>query len=332
MTVRLFFEDFHPGDRATYPATTVSEEEIVAFARAYDPQPFHVDPVAARDSFVGTLIASGWHTCALLMRAMCEGFLLESSSLGAPGVESVRWLAPVRPGAVLVGGHEVLETRASRSRPDMGLVRFRFELAEAGGAPVLEQTNWILFARRDAEPVPASPIATGPGAPAPALGPDAPLPVFEDVVVGSRVVLGSETFTREDILAFARAYDFQRFHLDEAEAARTHFGGLCASGWHTAAGWMKHMVAHIERGTRAARAAGLRPGRLGPSPGFENLTWSRPVRPGDVVTYTSTVTRTRRTLSRPGWGLVFHRNEGVNQRGETVFGFDGCVFWEAREP
>lgn len=328
---RLFFEDFRPGDRMTYAPVTLTEEAIVAFARAWDPQPFHIDPVAARDSFAGTLIASGWHTCALLMRALAEGFILEAASMGSPGIEEVRWLAPVPPGATLTGGHEVLEARASKSRPGMGLVRFRFALRDETGQPVLEQTNWILFARRGAEPVAPVAPARGEGAPPPPVTPAEPLPFLEDLVVGGAPeVLGAHRFEADEIVAFARAFDPQPFHLDAAAARESHFGGLCASGWHTGAAWMRAMVDHRERARLAALDAGLRPARLGASPGFVNLSWSKPVYAGDTITYTTRVVDKRETRSRPDWGLVFTRNEGVNQHGETVFGFDGRVFWERR--
>lgn len=332
---RLHFEDFQPGDRMTYAPLALDEAAIIGFARDWDPQPFHVDPIAARDSFAGALIASGWHTCALMMRALADGFILEAASMGAPGIEEVRWLAPVRPGAVLAGGHEVLEARASRSRPGMGLVRFRFTMRDEGeaaaGRTVLEQTNWILFARRGADPVLPQVRPTGEGAPPPRVTPVRLLPFFEEVEVGAPAeVLGARTFGAEEIVAFARAYDPQAFHLDEAAARASHFGGLCASGWHTGAAWMRAMVDHRARCASAARDAGLRPARMGASPGFANLVWSRPVYAGDTITYTTRAVDKRETRSRPDWGLVFTRNEGVNQHGETVFGFDGRVFWERR--
>jgi acyl dehydratase len=330
---RLHFEDFAPGDRMTYAPVALDQAAIVGFARAWDPQPFHVDPVAARDSFAGSLIASGWHTCALMMRALADGFILEAASMGAPGIEEVRWLAPVRPGAVLVGGHEVLETRASRSRPGMGLVRFRFTMRDesADGRPVLEQTNWILFARRGAEAVPPTIRRAGEGGPPPPPTAARPLPCFEDILIGAPAeVLGARTFGADEIVAFARAFDPQLFHLDEEAARKSHFGGLCASGWHTGAAWMRAMVDHRERCRIAALEAGARPARMGASPGFVGLVWSRPVYAGDTITWTTRAVDKRETRSRPDWGLVFTRNEGVNQHGETVFGFDGRVFWERR--
>ncbi|WP_395687561.1 MaoC family dehydratase [Aestuariivirga sp.] len=153
---------------------------------------------------------------------------------------------------------------------------------------------------------------------------------LEDIEVGLVIELGSHHFPREEILAFARAYDPQPFHLDD-EAARTGpFGVLSASGWHTAAAWMKCYVATNQKAERQMRAAGQTPAEVGPSPGLEQLRWLRPVTPGDTLSFRTTITGKRELKSRPGWGLVFSHNEGFNQRGELVFCFDGKVMTPAR--
>lgn len=329
---RLAFDDFAPGATTTYGDLAVDEAGIVAFAKTFDPQVFHVDPVGARDSFVGELIASGWHSCALMMRLLAEHTLLDSTSMGAPGVEEVRWLRPVRPGDRLHARQTVLETKASRSRPEMGLVRFRFELLNQAGEPVMEQTNWIMFGRRGADwqkpgTAPRPSPADAASAPPPV---GDPLPSFDEVQIGTVTDLGATHFSAEEILAFARAFDPQPFHTDSDAAARSHFGALCASGWHTGAAWMRRMVDHRQALTRAAEAQGRAAPRLGPSPGFTDLRWLKPVYAGDTIRYASTVTDKRAVRSRPGWGLVFNENTGVNQRGEEVFRFKGCVFWERR--
>src|SRR5689334_18639259 len=110
------FEDFTPGSVRIDGPLTVSKDDIVGFAREFDPQPFHSDEEAARDSFVGALIASGWHTCSLNMRLIADGFLLETAGMGAPGIEEVKWVKPVRPGDSLRTRSTVLESRASKSR------------------------------------------------------------------------------------------------------------------------------------------------------------------------------------------------------------------------
>ena len=147
------FEDFPAGLAQTLGPLTVSKDDIVAFAREYDAQPFHVDEIAARDSFIGTLIASGWHSCSLNMRLVADGLLLDSSAMGAPGIEEVKWVKPVRPGDTLRSHMTVLDSRISKSRPSLGLVRFHFDMVNQADEKVLSQTNWVMFATRDAEPV-----------------------------------------------------------------------------------------------------------------------------------------------------------------------------------
>lgn len=333
--VTLFFEDFGAGDCRTYGGVTVTAEDIIAFASEFDAQDMHIDAEKAKGGFIGELIASGWHTGCLQMRMMAEGFLLDSVGMGAPGLEELKWLRPVRPGDRLTTRHSVLEVKESRSRPDIGLVRFRFEVTNQNGQPVQEIVNWIILGRRGkVDPVPrltSAPVPARYVAPAERGALTAPAeparqaPRFDELAIGARTELGSYRFTAADIIAFASAFDPQRFHLDEAAAKASLFGGLCASGWHTAAIWMKLMVAHRRRIEAAMGAAAP---KLGPSPGFRNLRWLKPVFAGDTITYSSTVIDKRASTSRPGWGLVFHRNEGVNQSGELVYSFDGCVFWE----
>ena len=148
---------------------------------------------------------------------------------------------------------------------------------------------------------------------------------LDDLDEGRVVELGSHHFTKEAIIAFAQKYDPQPFHLSEEGGRNGPLGVLSASGWHTAAGWMKCYVATNQKAEAATRAAGGEPAPIGPSPGFTNLRWLKPVAPGDTITYRSTVTGKRELKSRPGWGLVFSLNEGFNQKGELVFSFEGKV-------
>lgn len=145
------FEDFRPGQVIEHPGLTVSREEILEFAREFDPQPFHLDEDAARASVLGGLCASGWHTCALLMRMIFEAYVEGSTSMGAPGLDELRWLRPVRPGDRLSMKATCLETRPSQSRPGMGLVRFTWDLYRQGGERVLTATGTNMFARRARE-------------------------------------------------------------------------------------------------------------------------------------------------------------------------------------
>src|SRR5262245_1603587 len=128
MTHKYYWEDFHVGDTAPMGEKLVDKDEVIAFATAYDPQPFHVDEAAAKQSFFGGLVASGWHTCAMVMRMMVDSYLRDSASLGSPGVDNVRWLKPVRPGDTIRAQRHVVETRASQSKPGIGIVRSRWEV------------------------------------------------------------------------------------------------------------------------------------------------------------------------------------------------------------
>ena len=155
---------------------------------------------------------------------------------------------------------------------------------------------------------------------------------LEDIVVGDRVELGRHTFTADDIKAFARRYDPQSFHVDEEAAARSHFGALVASGWHTAAVWMRLLVEHHRREADAMRARGEPVAELGPSPGFRELKWLKPVYIGDTVAYATEVVETRASNSRPLWGLMRIRNSGVNQKDEPVISFISTAFVQRRGP
>lgn len=153
---------------------------------------------------------------------------------------------------------------------------------------------------------------------------------FDDIAIGETFALGAYTFRADDIKAFARRFDPQRFHVDEAEAKRSHFGALCASGWHTASVWMRLMVDYRKRADEAARARGEKIAAIGPAPGFRNLKWLKPVYADDTITYSAEVIEARPSNSRPGWGLLSLRGIGVNQSGETVLSFESTTFLERR--
>ena len=143
-----YFEDFRPGQVIDVGTVAVSEAEIIAFARQYDPQPMHIDPDAAARSIYRGLIASGWHTVSLFMRLLVENLVVKTVSLGSPGVDELRWPLPVRPGNRLSGQMEVLETRVSASRPTMGIVRWRGEVRNQDGQLVMSLLGTNFFGRR----------------------------------------------------------------------------------------------------------------------------------------------------------------------------------------
>ena len=150
MLNKLFWEDFVPDVRELMGEVTVDLEEVVAFARRYDPQPFHVDVQEAEKSIYGGIIASGWHTCSMVMRLMCDSYLVNSSSLGSPGIEEVKWLSPVYPGNVLSAFRTVVETRASASKPDRGIVKTFWEVENEKGQLVMSMIGINFFLRREA--------------------------------------------------------------------------------------------------------------------------------------------------------------------------------------
>lgn len=147
-TPRLWWEDFEAGSVRQFGGHTLTREEIVRFAAEFDPQPFHLDEEIAKQSLFGALAASGWHTCSLVMRMMCDAYLLDAASLGSPGLENIRWLKPVLVGDTLSVRMEVLEARVMNSRPTVGLVRSRWEALNQRGEAVLSMEGWGMFRRR----------------------------------------------------------------------------------------------------------------------------------------------------------------------------------------
>jgi acyl dehydratase len=147
---KLHWEDFKPGAVAIYGPRLVTREEIVAFAAEFDPQPMHLDEAAASATLLGGLGASGWQICCLLMRMIADGFVLDSSSMGAPGIDEVRWLKPLRPGTQIRVRATVLDTRASNSRPAMGFVKFQYEVLDDQDAVLTTMVSSMMLVRREA--------------------------------------------------------------------------------------------------------------------------------------------------------------------------------------
>ena len=145
---KLHWEDFQRGAVTVYGPRLVTREEIVAFAAEFDPQPMHLDEAAAAGTLLGGLGASGWHTCCLLMRMIADGFVLDSSSMGSPGIDEVRWLKPLRPGTRIRIRATVLDKRASNSRPEMGLVSYLFEVLDDADAVLMTLGASFMLGRR----------------------------------------------------------------------------------------------------------------------------------------------------------------------------------------
>jgi acyl dehydratase len=213
----LHHEDLDIGKAYDCGARIVTKDEILAYGRAYDPQPIHVDEEAARHTLVGGLCASGWHTCAIMMRLVADGVLNRVASLGSPGVDEGRWMVPVRPGDAVRCTYTVLEKRNLNSRPDVGISKVLVELLNQKGDAVANwRTNQLTRRRHpgaaaaDQRPRPerkAMPTHwDDPSAEASPLRADL---CFEDRQVGEMTDMGRHTFTRDEIVAFARQFDPQ---------------------------------------------------------------------------------------------------------------------------
>jgi len=155
--IRYHWEDFTPGWRYESPPRTLTADQITAFAREYDPQAYHTDEEAARSTPFGGLIASGWQTCGVAMRLMCDGYLVESACIGSPGLEALRWFKPVRPGDALRLQSTALEQTPSAKDPARGSVKFRWDVLNQHGEVVCSMTGWQHYRRRLPAPREAGP-------------------------------------------------------------------------------------------------------------------------------------------------------------------------------
>lgn len=144
----LTFEDFSPGHFGTFGPRHVTRDEIIAFAKEYDPQPMHLDDEAANASMLKGLSGSGWHLCSLMMRMICDGFINRTASLGAPGMNEVRWMSPLRPGDDLMIDVTVVEKRVSNSRPEMGFVTFDYVIKNAKGVALMSAQCPMMVRRK----------------------------------------------------------------------------------------------------------------------------------------------------------------------------------------
>jgi acyl dehydratase len=143
-----YFEDFQPGEVIPVGSYVMAREEIIAFARQFDPQPFHVDDEAARRSIFGGIISSGWHTASVCHRLLVDGLLKVTASMGSPGLDELRWLLPVRPGDEISVRLEVLSTTPSRSKPERGSIKTRMEVRNQKGELVMTEVATMLVSRR----------------------------------------------------------------------------------------------------------------------------------------------------------------------------------------
>jgi acyl dehydratase len=339
---RFHLEDIEIGRTIPFGRISVSKEDIITFARAYDPQPLHLDEAAAKASIVGGLCASGFHSCAIMMRMLADDLLNDNwTSLGSPGVDECKWMKPLFPDQVLTGRVTCFGRRALAKRPGVGIAKVKFEMLDQVGDVIMSwDSNQLLKVRH---PERAAELESGEmGPPPPKLesvweGPEAPPPdptrnFYEDRQVGEIYELGSHTFTKHEIIGFARQFDPQPFHLDEAAGKASLFGGLCASGWHTAAIWIRHFVAYRQVIEQQIRDSGNVVAQYGPSPGFRNLRWLKPIYPGDTITIRGRTAAKIDLKSRPDRGLLHTDSQARNQHGDIVFNIRGQILAERRAP
>ena len=147
--VKNYWEDFRVGERVLMGSVKVTKDDIVRFAVEYDPQVFHIDEKAGENSIFGGLIASGWHTCSLVMKMMCDSYLLDSASMGSPGMENIKWVKPVRPNDVLTAFRTTIETKSSRSKSDRGIVKTLFEVFNDSQELVMSMEGLGMFRRKN---------------------------------------------------------------------------------------------------------------------------------------------------------------------------------------
>ena len=328
----ITYEDIEVGATVRSGSIRLTREAIIAFAAMYDPQPFHLDEAVANASILGGLSASGWQTTAIGMRLLFDCLVKDAASMGSPGFDEVRWSRPVRPNDDLSLVVTVKGKRESASKPDRGFVEFELDMRNGADESVMIQRGPVIVQKRD---------AVQKGAPVPfeldTLSPEPPLlaadpmltAMFDEVLPGHDCELGTQLFTPEVITDFASLYDPQYFHIDAEAAKRSHFGGLIASGWQTAAFWMKHYIAARDRSAEARAALGLPVAVGGPSPGFTSIKWLRPVHAGQRVTYRMKI-KDKRKIMRDGWSLVMSENTGHLADGTTVFSFQGKMLWPTR--
>jgi acyl dehydratase len=306
----LYFEDFAVGESFELGHIELSEAQIRAYGERFDPRPQHGGPAV---SPVHTaLTASPWHLCGILMRLNYDGLIFRTAARGAPGIDMVHWLQLAYPGDRLTARATVLNARVSQSKPQLGLVQFRYEVLTEDREQVLSQENYVIVARRNNEQAALEQIRAEPTSRPQKLSAAA----SDQPARPQRVQLGTVHFTSQSIIAFARDYDPQPFHLDEAAAKNGPFGALAASGWHTASAWMRTYVEKLQRGGSAL-----------PQPerflSLQNLRWLYPVYAGDSITFDFTPV----AITKPAAGktIVTSHNSGFNQHAIKVYEFTATM-------
>ena len=314
----FYFEDFPVGKSFDFGHYEVSEAQIISFGKAFDPRPPHSGPATLQAGSEPT--ASPWQACAILMRLNYDGWMLRAAARGAPGVDEVRWLQPVRAGLVLSGRACVLNARISHSKPDIGFVQFRYELIADHIGPVMVQTNYVMLVRRVTNNSPVSVRAERKDSElaAPPLATSCEIPEdWTEKVVGRNIEIGATEFNAGSIVEFA--YDPQPFHVDETAAKNGPFGALAASGWHTASSWMRAFVIACQKSHAVPETL----------ISISDLRWLRPVCVGDRIAWHFMPIAI--STSETGGMIVTSRNSGTNQNAVKVYEFTAKILISHRK-
>lgn len=296
-------------------------EAIKEFAAAYDPQPQHLDECAAEATPLQGLAASGWQTCAVLMRQVEQQFGLASVHLRISGVDEIRWLKPVRPGDILETGIRWESECLCLGCRDTGGRAIAIEAVNQSHVPVLRLNGYATLARDGASPadvqsrcskrpVRTSRVRRRPGGRL--------VRYFEDVELGDEIALGSYDFTPGALGAYARIIDGAsggRNHSKDTMGELRHPG---VSGWHVVAAWMRLIVDHYDAEADWLARRDRPAPRLGPAAGARSLSWCKPVRAGDRITFSSWAEHKVKIGTSREWGLLVAGAEGRNQNGEVV--------------
>lgn len=321
------FEDFKVDQVFLLGQQMVSRDEIVTFARRYDPQPVHIDDLAARNTILNGLAASGWHTCSMFMRLLCDGLLSRYRYAGLVAVTELKWRVPVRPGDALSGRVTCIGTDTVSRWPGLGVVTLSCEALNGHGQTVMSWHADVAFERHEHDRRDCrKPLDKARDSCVARIKKSHGIKYFEDVCVGDEIALGEYRFSSGDIEKFNNAYDPGSVH--PAVVAATP---ACASGWHVAAIWMQKLVRYYMRSAYALQADGRPVPQLGPSPGVRHMNWHRPVHAGDLLTFTAWAERKISRPVRPGWGLLIGGAEATNQRGEVVVSFYAQLLLECRD-
>lgn len=333
---KRYWEDFRIGEVVNLGFKKVEREEILKFALQYDPQPFHIDEEAAKKTLLKGLAASGWHSCAMFMRMVCEELLVHTHYIGWSGVDEIKWLVPVRPDDVLTGRATCIAMSQIIDKKGMGLCTFLYQAYNDRGSLVMSWHAQQLFERRSSKELPAGSTQTAlvnlETIRKPRAGSSSGeqmIKYFERIKVGDQISLGSVKFTAGNIEPFSRAYDPLSSHTIDEDATRRNLPFCsCASGWLITSVWMKRIVRYYLKETQKLKRLGRPFPKLGPSSGIKKLCWHKPVYAGDVISFTSWAERKIECTSKPNWGLLISGNEGVNQNGELVISFFAPLFLE----